>query len=85
MDVNDWRYEPERMILRESCLKVLFHRFGSLLREDGEPLHSSGRMYECAHDWVSAGNKTTSGLLKYFKAYYSDESTSQRPRQDGVL
>ena len=68
---EDWRYSDERMKLREQVLNLLLTRFGSLLDENGEPQYSNQSMYECAHDWVSQGNVGTSGLVKYYKAYYT--------------
>jgi hypothetical protein len=68
---EDWRYSDERMQLREQVLNLLLTRFGSLLDDNGEPQYSNQSMYECAHDWVSQGNVGTSGLVKYYKAYYT--------------
>ena len=68
---EDWRYSDERMKLREQVLNLLLTRFGSLLDENGEPQYTNQSMYECAHDWVSQGNVGTSGLIKYYKAYYT--------------
>ena len=68
---EDWRYSDERMKLREQVLNLLLTRFGSLLNENGEPQYTNQSMYECAHDWVSQGNVGTSGLIKYYKAYYT--------------
>ena len=68
---EDWRYSDERMNLREQVLNLLLTRFGSLLNENGEPQYTNQSMYECAHDWVSQGNVGTSGLIKYYKAYYT--------------
>ena len=62
---DDWLYSPERMALREKCLFILLKRFG------GEPVPENNQsIYECAHDWVSQGNKVTHGLVAYYKAYY---------------
>ena len=68
---EDWRYSDDRMKLREQVLNLLLTRFGSLLNENGEPQYTNQSMYECAHDWVSQGNVGTSGLIKYYKAYYT--------------
>ena len=35
------------------------------------PKYSNQSIYECAHDWVSQGNATTSGIVKYYEAYYA--------------
>ena len=68
---EDWRYTPERLALREQVLKILLTRFGGPLNEDGTPVNENKAIYECAHDWVSQGNVGTSGLIKYYKAYYT--------------
>ena len=67
---EDWRYSDDRMKLREEVLKILFSRFGSQL-ESGVPKYSNQSIYECSHDWVSQGNATTSGIVKYYEAYYA--------------
>lgn len=68
---EDWRYSEERMELRQKAYTLLLGRFGSELNENGEPLYSMQSISECAHDWVSQGNVNTSGLVKYYEAYYS--------------
>ena len=70
LQTNDWRYEPWRMVLREQSLSVLLKRFGTEIKEDGTPVNSTQSIYECAHDWVSQGNKRTDGIVSYYKAYY---------------
>ena len=35
------------------------------------PKYSSQSIYECAQDWVSQGNMHTSGIVKYYEAYYA--------------
>ena len=66
----DWLYSPERMELREQCLSVLLHKFGSALKEDGTPVCSTKSIYACAHDWVSQGHPSTMGIVAYYEAYY---------------
>ena len=66
----DWRYEPERMALREACLSLLLREFGSDLNENGSPKNPTATIYECAHDWVSQGNARADGIAAYFNAYY---------------
>ena len=68
---TDWRYEPQKMLLREQCLSILLKKFGEDLKEDGTPMNSTQCIYECAHDWVSQGNKRPDGIVAYFKAYYT--------------
>jgi hypothetical protein len=68
---EDWRYSEERMDLREKAYNLLLTRFGSQLDANGEPLYTMQSITECSHDWVSQGNITTSGLVKYYQAYYT--------------
>ena len=58
------------MKVRENALKVLLSKFGGQMNES-VPKYSNKSIYECAHDWVSQGNVTTSGIVSYYKAYYS--------------
>ena len=68
---EDWRYSEERMDLRERAYNLLLSRFGSQLDSNGEPVYSMKSITECSHDWVSQGNVSTSGLIKYYQAYYT--------------
>ena len=72
---EDWLYSEDRMQLREQCLSVLLRKYGSDLNKNGAPKYSTESIYACAHDWVSQGNPSTSGIVKYYKAYYNDQST----------
>ena len=66
----DWRYSPERMLLREGALSFLLTKYGGQM--DGVvPKYPSQKIFECAHDCVSQGNETTTGLANYFEAYYT--------------
>jgi len=67
---EDWRYSDDRMKIRESVLRVLISKFAHQV-ENGVPKYSMKSIYECAHDWVSQGNITTSGVVKYYQAYYT--------------
>ena len=67
---GDWRYNEQRMRLRARALNIILEKYGGLLNESGEPLHTNEKMYSCVHDWVSAGHSNTNGLVKYFEAYY---------------
>ena len=58
------------MKVREAALKILVTKFGHQM-ENGIPKYSSQSIYECAHDWVSQGNNTTFGIVKYYEAYYT--------------
>ena len=53
----------EKYELRQYTLNILMSEFGST--------HSNKAIYECADEWVSKGHKTTSGLVSYYKAYYT--------------
>jgi hypothetical protein len=68
---NDWRYSQERMDTRAQGLNILLKKFGSELT-DGRPRYTCQSIYECVHDWVSQGNLTTSGIVKYYLAYYAN-------------
>jgi hypothetical protein len=67
---DDWRYEEDRLKLRGEVLKILLSKFGGPM-EGCVPKYSTQSIYECAHDWVSQGNKTSFGIVKYFEAYYA--------------
>ena len=68
---EDWRYSEERMELRERAYNLLLTRFGPQLDANGEPVYTMQSITECSHDWVSQGNVSTSGLVKYYQAYYT--------------
>ena len=51
--------------LRQQVLLLLFKNFG-----DGK--YSNQSIYECADDWCSK-QVTTSGLVNYYKAYYTSK------------
>ncbi len=67
--MEDWmtlNYDNEdQMNLRQQALLILFKNFG-----DGS--YSNRSIYECADEWCSK-QVTTSGLVKYYKAYYSSK------------
>ena len=48
--------------LRQETLTILLKNFGST--------HSNKAIYECAEEWTQR-QPTTSGLVKYFQAYYN--------------
>jgi len=50
------------MNLRAEALAILLKNFG----KDGD----NKSIYECADDWCGKF-KTTSGIVKYYKAYYT--------------
>ena len=61
-----WRYSEPHMKLRQEALTILLKNFG-----DGE--YPNRAIYECANEWVEKGHATTSGLVSYFKAYYTNK------------
>ena len=71
---EDWIYSTERMLLRRKCLDILLRRFGSHMKMDGTPEHSSESIYACAHDWVSQGHPKPDGIIKYYEAYYNEHT-----------
>ena len=52
----------QQLKLREETLGILLKNFGSSNNNIG--------IYECADDWCSK-QVTTSGLVSYYKAYYT--------------
>ena len=54
----------EQMTLRQHVLMILFKEFGK-----GE--YSNKKIYECADEWISKGHKISSGVVKYYDAYYN--------------
>ena len=68
---QDWCYNDERMELRQEVYNILLNRFGGLLDENGEPIHSMKKITECCNDWVSQGHALPNGIVKYFQTYYA--------------
>lgn len=68
---DDWRYNEERMELRQQVYTILLNKFGGLTKENGEPQHSMESIQACCHDWVSQGHVSSSGIVKYYQAYYA--------------
>lgn len=68
----DWRYDDNRMKIREQVLSILLKRFGEDINEDGTPVNSTESIYNCAHDWVSQGNVRSDGVVAYYNAYYKN-------------
>ena len=54
----------EQLSLRQEVLRILFKKFGK-----GE--YSNKSIYECADECVSKGHKISSGVVKYYDAYYN--------------
>ena len=70
MSIDDWRYNDQKLKVREQALKILLTKFGGQM-EGVVPKYSSQSIYECANDWVSQGNMNTAGITKYYEAYYA--------------
>jgi hypothetical protein len=68
--IKDWRYEDEKMKVREQVLKILLLKYGGQMDSD-TPKYSSQSIYECAQDWVSQGNMHCTGIVKYYEDYYA--------------
>lgn len=68
---EDWRYNEERMELRQKVYTILLNKFGGMLTTNGEPQHSMESITTCCHDWVSQGHVSSSGIVKYYQAYYT--------------
>ena len=54
----------EQLKLRQQVLMILFKQFG-----DGK--YSNQSIYECADECISKGHKISSGVVKYYDAYYN--------------
>ena len=63
--MNSWIYSDERMALRAEVISTLFKEHGGDQIQAAP--YSTEDIYNCAHDWVSHGNRTTEGLLEYFQ------------------
>ena len=74
MSTDDWRYNEDRLKVREQALTILLKKYGSELNSTRESKYKSQSIYECAHDWVSQGNVNCNGITKYYEAYYYAES-----------
>ena len=67
---EDWRYNEDRMKLRQEVLSILLKRYGGELDDTRKSKYTNQSIYQCAHDWVSQGHKISSGVVKYYEAYY---------------
>ena len=70
MSTDDWRYNEDKMKVRQQALLILSQRYGRDLDSTLKSKYSSKSIYECAHDWVSQGNVNCNGITKYYEAYY---------------
>ena len=69
---EDWRYNEDRMKLRQEVLSILLKKYGGELDETRKSKYTNQSIYQCAHDWVSQGHKISSGVVKYYEAYYGN-------------
>jgi|TARA_A100001201_G_scaffold48500_1_gene48401 hypothetical protein len=67
---EDWRYNEDRMKLRQEVLSILLKKYGGELDDTRKSKYTNQSIYQCAHDWVSQGHKISSGVVKYYEAYY---------------
>ena len=56
----------EQMKLRQQVLMILF-------REFGKGKYSNQSIYNCADEWIGKGHKISSGIVAYYRAYYSSK------------
>ena len=61
---------PFTFVFTGQSLLLLLTQLGGNLADDGTPLHSNEQLYAAAHDWVSHGNPTTDGIIKFYYDYY---------------
>ena len=54
----------DQLVLRQRVLLILFKAFG-------EGKYSNQSIYECADEWIEKGHKISSGVVKYYDAYYN--------------
>ena len=63
MSIQKTTYSTEQMHMRQEALAILLKTYGEK--------YSNKSIYECADEWVAKGFKTTSGIVKYYEAYFS--------------
>ena len=56
----------EQLKLRQQVLMIVFREFGK-----GE--YSNKKIYECADELIFKGHKISSGIVKYYDAYYNTD------------
>ena len=69
---EDWRYSEDRLKLRQEVLSILLEKYGGELDTTRKSKYTCEYIYACAHDWVSQGHKISSGIVKYYEAYYGN-------------
>ena len=60
VNMTEDKYSEQKMKLRRETLAILLKNF-----DDNKSI------YECADEWVSKGHKISSGVVKYYDAYYN--------------
>ena len=70
---EDWRYNEDRMKLRQEVLSILLKKYGGELDNTRKSKYTNQSIYQCAHDWVSQGHKISSGVVKCYEAYYATD------------
>ena len=58
------KYTEEQMKLRQEVLQILFKKFG-------KGSYSNKTIYECYNECIDKGHKISSGVVKYYDAYYN--------------
>ena len=76
MSNDDWRYTDDRLKLRAQCINILLKRFGGV--QIDKVGYSTQDIYECVDVWVSQGNKTSNGLVSFFKAYFIKDEIDKK-------
>ena len=59
----------EQLKLRQQVLMILFKEFG-------KGKYSNQSIYECADEWIAKGHKISSGVVAYYRAYYSKRAVA---------
>ena len=57
---DSWKYNPEKMQLRQRCLTILMGQFPT----------ENATVYNCCDDWIEK-QVTTHGIVDYYKHYYN--------------
>jgi hypothetical protein len=83
--IDDWRYNDQKLMLREQVYSLLLCRFGHQLDTNGKPIYSMKSITECSHDWVSQGNIRCDGIVKYFEAYYTNKELNANKYLHNIL
>ena len=57
-------FNEDELKLRQQALMILFKQFG-------KGKYSNQSIYECADEWIDKGHKISSGVVSYYRAYYT--------------